>query len=238
MEGNIVQEYVPFFQHLTKESQNLLLNYGNEINVPKNTILFREGETWTNIFLIRSGQVRLSKLTLDNKQFYLHLKQKDDLVGEFCLFNEMKANLTAETITDSTLIRFEKQELESLFSYHSELASAYIKVATRNTLSTQAKFSDLLLYGKTGALYSILIRFANSYGVKTAEGIKINLKLTNKDVAHFIGTSRETVNRMLNELRRNNIIDFKKGMITIKDIQYLKNHLHCNKCSISICTIA
>lgn len=231
-------KYKPFFQHLSDESQKLLLLYGNEITVPKKKILFFEGEESNDIYLIRSGQIRLSKMTIDNRQFYLHIKQKDDIVGEFSLFNELKSNMTAETITDATLVRFNKQELEALFSQNGEIAIAFIKIFARNTQSTQAKFSDLLLYGKTGAMYSTLIRFANSYGIKTTDGIKINMKLTNKDIAHFIGTSRETVNRMLNDLRRDEIIDLKGGIITIKDMEYLKGHLHCGKCPIAICTIA
>ena len=52
-----------------------------------------------------------------------------------------------------------------------------------------------------GALYSTLIRMTNSYGVLKENGILIDLPLTNQELANFCATSRESVNRMLNELK-------------------------------------
>ena len=65
----------------------------------------------------------------------------------------------------------------------------------------QTKFRDLVLHGKKGALYSTLIRMTNSYGVLKENGILIDLPLTNQELANFCATSRESVNRMLNELK-------------------------------------
>ncbi|WP_235848985.1 MULTISPECIES: Crp/Fnr family transcriptional regulator [Bacillaceae] len=236
--GKTLAEKVTFFKQLSKDNQKSLLLHGTEIQVRAGHTLFYEGEEAKYIYLIRRGQVRLSKMTMDDKKFFLHLKQDDDIVGEFSLFNDMNVSMTADIIVDSTLVRFDIKELEALFTQNGEIAVAFIKLFARNTQATQAKFSDLLLYGKTGAFYSILIRFANSYGVNRKEGILIDMKLTNQDLAHFIGTSRETVNRMLNDLKREQIVKVQRGHIIIMDIQYLKRHLHCGKCPLEICTIS
>ncbi|MDG5789147.1 Crp/Fnr family transcriptional regulator [Evansella sp. AB-P1] len=227
-----------FLQQLTDENKNILFLHGKEIKARKGQILFYEGEEGNFIYLIRSGQVRLSKMTIENKKFYLHLKQKDNIVGEFSLFNEMKSSMTAEVVTDSKLIRFERKNLEALFTQNGDIAVAFIKLFAKNTQATQAKFSDLLLYGKTGAFYSILIRFANTYGIPHKQGILINIKLTNQELAHYIGTSRETINRLLSDLKRDSIVDVYKGNIVIKNMDYLKRHLHCGKCPLQICTIS
>ncbi|UTW70953.1 winged helix-turn-helix domain-containing protein [Anaerobacillus sp. HL2] len=90
---------------------------------------------------------------------------------------------------------------------------------------------------KSGALYSILIRFSNSYGIKYHNDILIPVKLTNQEIASFIGTSRETANRMLQDLKRDKIIAFLDGNILIKNIEYLKTYLRCGRCPVEICTI-
>ncbi|SDZ00954.1 CRP/FNR family transcriptional regulator, anaerobic regulatory protein [Evansella caseinilytica] len=227
-----------FFELLSEEHQEILLLHGTEILVRSGQVLFYEGEDAKHIFLIREGQVRLSKMTIDNKKFFLHLKQKHDIVGEFSLFNEMSLSMTAEVVTDSRLVRFDQKNLEALFTQHGDIAVSFIKLFAKNTQSTQAKFSDLLLYGKTGAFYSILIRFSNSYGVNHKDGILIDIKLTNQDLAYFIGTTRETVNRMLNDLKKDNIISVRNGYIIIHQIDFLRKHLHCEKCPLEICTIS
>ncbi|MFA9555821.1 Crp/Fnr family transcriptional regulator [Evansella sp. AB-rgal1] len=227
-----------FLNQLTKEDQHILLLHGTKITVREGSILFFEGEEAKYIYLLRQGQVRLSKMTIENKKFYLHLKQKDDIVGEFSLFNEMSLSMTAEVITEATLIRFDRKNLEALFTQNGDIAVAFIKLFAKNTQSTQAKFSDLLLYGKTGAYYSMLIRFANSYGTPHPKGVRISIKLTNQDLAYFIGTSRETINRMFNDLKKENIVEIDKGNIVIKNIEYLRKHLQCGKCPLQICTIS
>ncbi|ADU31167.1 Crp/Fnr family transcriptional regulator [Evansella cellulosilytica] len=232
-----LKEYTPFFDQLRDEDQHTLLLHGQEVFIRKGQILFYEGEEANHLYLIKSGQVRLSKMTIDQKMFFLHLKQKGDVFGEYCLFNDMSASMTSEVVQDATLIRFDKKDLEALFSQHGEIAVAFIKLFARNTQSTQAKFSDLLLYGKTGAFYSILIRFANSYGVSHPKGIRINKKLTNQDIAHFIGTSRETINRLLNDLKQDNIVYMERGYIVLTNINTLKNYVQCGKCPLEICTI-
>lgn len=226
-----------FFQQLSKENQDILLQHGIETYVKEGTTLFYEGDEAKNIYLIKSGKVRLSKMTIDHRKFFLHLKKENDIVGEFSLFNEMSVSMTAEVVENSKLVKFHRDHLEALFLQNGEIAVSFIKLFARNTQSTQAKFSDLLLYGKVGALYSILIRFSNSYGVNHHEDILIPVKLTNQDIANFIGTSRETANRMLQDLKKENIIAFLNGNILIKDINYLKNHLRCGRCPVEICTI-
>ena len=57
----------------------------------------------------------------------------------------------------------------------------------------QAKYRDLLLYGKKGAFYSTLLRLANSYGIKRDDGIYIDIALTNQELAEFAATSRENL---------------------------------------------
>lgn len=226
-----------FFNELSKENQELLLSIGLEIVARSGTYLFHEGDFPENVFLIREGKVRLSKMTADGKEFSVHLKQKDELVGEVGLFNDMSISVTAEVIEDAVLIKFERPVLEEIFRKNGEIAVAFMKWFARHTQSTQAKFRDLILCGKTGAFYSTLIRFSNSYGVKTDAGILIDVQLTNQDIANYIGTTRESINRMLNDLKKEEIISVDKGFITIKDMEFLKDYLHCGDCPVEICTI-
>lgn len=226
-----------FFNEISKDYQQLLLDNGLEMTVRKGVFLFHEGDFPEYIYLVRSGKVRLSKMTTDGKEISIHLKQKDELVGEVGLFNEMIISVTAEVIEEARLVRFDRFTLESLFRQNGEIAVAFMKWFARHTQSTQAKFRDLLLCGKKGALYSTLIRFSNSYGVKKEGGIYINVQLTNQDIANYTGTTRESVNRMLNDLKKSEVLSMDNGYFTIHNVAYLKEYLHCGDCPVEICTI-
>lgn len=226
-----------FFNEISEENQKLLLIHGLEIKVKSGTFLFYEGDYPDHVYLVRSGKVRLSKMTAEGREFSVHLKQRDELVGEVGLFNEMAISVSAEVIEEAVLVRFDRHTLEVLFRENGEIAVAFMKWFARHTQSTQAKFRDLILCGKTGAFYSTLIRFSNSYGIQSDDGILINVQLTNQDIANYIGTTRESVNRMINDLKKTNIVSMKNGHIQLHDIQFLKDYLHCGDCPVEICTI-
>ncbi|WP_231571063.1 Crp/Fnr family transcriptional regulator [Gordoniibacillus kamchatkensis] len=106
--------------------------------------------------------------------------------------------------------------------------------------TTQSKFRDLMLFGKPGALASTLIRLCNSYGVATKDGIRIDAKLTNTELADFIGATRESVNRMLSDLKKDGIIDMSGGHLVVKSLAELKSICQCPSfpaCPREICRI-
>ncbi|MBP3950823.1 Crp/Fnr family transcriptional regulator [Bacillus suaedae] len=228
---------VRFFKQLSSENQQLLLKEGTQIQEEAGTVLFTEGESPTYIYLIISGKVRISKMTSDGKEFSISLCQQDELVGEISLFNELALSITATVEEKAVLFRFEGKVLEELFKKNGELAVAFMKWNAIQTQSTQSKFRDLILCGKKGGLYSTLIRFSNSYGVQHDQGILIDVQLTNEEIATYIGTTREGVNRMMNELKKEKIIVYENHKIIIQNMKFLKDFLQCGDCPVEICTI-
>ena len=105
-------------------------------------------------------------------------------------------------------------------------------------IKNQTRMRDLVLHGKKGALFSTLIRLANTYGQTNQDGsIFINFSLTNTEIANLCATSREMINRMLNDLKKHQIITFEKSFITILDVEFLKREIECAECPLVICRI-
>lgn len=83
-----------------------------------------------------------------------------------------------------------------------------------------------------------MIRLTNTYGVKQEDGsILIDYAMTNQELANFCATSREVVNRILNDLKKKDILSLDKGMITIHDLQFLRTEVECDNCPLYICRI-
>lgn len=229
----------PFFLQLTKEDQQFLLYQGDRISIKAGTLLYQEGDTLNDLFIILSGTVRQIKSVHDDRSFVLHLKSKFQVLGEEIFFEDPAAALSVEAIKDTICIRLSKHQMEDAFHHNSRLKQAFMQVASSNLLSSQAKFSDLFMYGKTGALYSVIIRLANSQGLVDDSGnIVIEQTLTHQEVAQIIGTSRETVNRMFTELKDRRVLSATRSKIVIHDINVMKQALHCDKCPVAVCTIS
>lgn len=227
-----------FFQFIPEEFKDELNSISVDVNYPKDTLLYMDGDKAENLYFIRSGSVKISKTTLEGKELTLYICKPGEMIGELALFQpNITYTSTAEMLEDGTVGIISRVALEELLTKNSRLAVEFMKWMGIAYRRNQSKFRDLMLMGKHGALYSTLVRMTNTYGIKVKDGILIDLALTNKDLANFIGTTRESVNRMLNELRKNEVISIDNGLITVHNITFLKEFLECDGCPEDICRI-
>lgn len=206
--------------------------------VSKGDFLFQEGMVANDLFIIESGIIQISKVTPDGKELCLRICQKGDLFGELSIFSDQSQYmLNAKALIDCEVAIISKDTLECELTQNPKLSMELMKWMSDQYRRTHTKIRDLILHGKKGALYSTLIRLTNSYGIKKENGIFIDLSLTNQQLANFCGTARESVNRMLSELKRDNIISMTKGKIIVHDVEYLKNEINCERCPVDFCRI-
>ncbi|MGG5253294.1 Crp/Fnr family transcriptional regulator [Neobacillus sp. SM06] len=218
--------------------KELLRFADRKFTADRGTYLFQEGMKAEELYIILSGKVQISKITSDGRELSLRICGANDICGELTLFtDEPKFLLSAKVLETTEVAAIRKDFLETEIFQDSTLAFEFMKWMSDHFRKTQTKFRDLVLNGKRGALFSTLIRMSNSYGVKQKDGILIDLPLTNQELANFCGTSRESTNRILSELKRDQIISIKKGKISILDLQYLKDEIGCENCPAVYCSI-
>lgn len=220
------------------EIKELLHIADRRIKTEKNQYLFQEGEAANELYLVLSGKVQISKITSEGRELALRICGENDICGELTLFtNAPRYLLNARVIDEGEVAVVNKDVIEKEIFQNSALAYEFMKWMSDHFRKTQTKFRDLLLTGKKGALYSTLIRMTNSYGIQKDDGILIDLPLTNQQLGDFCGTSRESTNRYLNELKKDGIISYDKAKIKIHDLQYLKDEIGCENCPAVYCSI-
>ncbi|MDL4841929.1 Crp/Fnr family transcriptional regulator [Aquibacillus rhizosphaerae] len=224
---------------ISDELRQLLESIGTIKTIHKDTYLFREGLDANEIYLMKSGIVQIGKLTADGKELTLRICKSDDIVGELTLFcDDPKYVLSCKVLEPGQVLVINRDRLESELMYNGPLTFEFMKWVSNHMRKFQSKMRDLLLHGKKGALYSTLIRLSNSYGIKDSNGVLINIALTNTELAKFCVATRESVNRMLSELRKSGIITIdNSGKIYIHNIQFLRDEIGCENCPIEICNI-
>lgn len=223
---------------LSNRMQAILDNKQQIKHMEKGRYLFHESTPASDLYYIINGKVEVSKVVPDGRELTIRISSENDLVGETVLFSQNpKYMMNAKMMEDGTVAVISKEALEEKIASDSHLAVEMMTWLSAQNRKNQAKFRDMLLHGKKGAFYSTLIRLSNSYGTEAEDGKVINLPFTNQELANFCGTSREVVNRMLAQLRKNNVISIKKSRITILDFDYLKQEIDCENCPIEICTI-
>lgn len=208
------------------------------IKFKKGTFLFREGQQAKEMYIILSGKVQISKMNAEGKELNLRLCKENDIVGELTLFSaDPRYLFNAKVLENGEAAAIMIEELEQTLFNNSKLAYEYLKWMNDHIRRTITKFRDLVLHGKKGALFSTLIRLCNSYGIVREDGIHITVPLTNQDLANYCATARESVSRMLGELRDEGIISIDRKKIIIHDLSYLKKSIDCENCPTKYCNI-
>lgn len=209
----------------------------NEKHFKANSRLFFEGDACDNLYFIKEGVVKITKVSDNGMDLTLHYFYPGDLFGEFNPNQDKYATFSAEAVNDCTIGTISQVDLENLLSRDGQLALEFSKWLSHMQWYIQLKLRDLLFHGKNGALASIIIRAANTYGISDGDKIHIAKRFTNNELANMISATRETVNRMLTKFKKEGLIEYGHGRITILNLEELKEVCHCEECPIGICRL-
>lgn len=226
--------------YFTTEQLEKLETIMHERQTVAGTYLFWEGDELGKLYFVLSGTVKIVKSTEDGKNLILSILNEGDLVGEMRGNGSEYYGYSAEVIEDARIGVIEQADLEKLLKEHGDFAVAFIKWMSTTSMKLQTKFRDLLLYGKTGALASTLIRMSNTYGEACDDGIQMTIRVNNTELADMIGATRESVNRMLASLRGDGTISMRDGRIVIHNIDELRTICACPsfpRCPPEICRL-
>lgn len=211
---------------------------GKVISLHDGACLFREGTPARYFYIVRSGQIFIVKYGASGRVLSLRLTKKGSLIGELPIYEDTPTYIfSAIAQTAAEVYAIEFPVLQAYLEKHPHLAIALLKLIGLHMRKQHLKFRDLVLYGKKGALYSTLIRLSNSYGMETKEGVLISVPLTNQELANYSASARESLNRMLGDLKKNGVIEMRGHLILIKDLEFLKSEIHCENCGRDICNI-
>jgi len=220
------------------ELGELLKNSSRKVRLSKGAFLFQEGQEAKEMYILLAGKVQISKMNAEGKELTLRLCTHNDIVGELTLFTvDPRYLFNAKIVESGEAAAINLEDLERVLFNNSKLAYEYMKWMNDHIRKTITKFRDLVLNGKKGALYSTLIRLCNSYGVLRPEGIYIDVSLTNQELANYCGTARESVSRMLGELRDEGVISVERKKIIVHNLSFLKTEIDCENCPIEYCNI-
>lgn len=206
--------------------------------VKAGTLLFQEKEPVQHIFLLKAGSIAIGRVHMKGKEFILKILNGREMLVEYQLFQvNPYYHFSAKTLSECELVLIRKEHFEvfvrtdpdALFALTAWLSTSYLKA--------QMKCQDLIMNGKKGGLYSILIRLCNSYGIATENGILIDLRLTHQELANLTYGTREVIQRSLKELREKDVISYDQQKLTIKNLCFLREEVDCQNCSYEICGI-
>lgn len=179
----------------------------NTATYAKGQEIFRPGQGHGQVFIVRSGFVRLYKTLPDNRSINLGLLGPNTVFGQEESYDGLSSGVTAGALVDSTLSIVDAEDLAALIAESPDLAMAVVHGMNRRLTELQTLVEHLLLRDTAVRLVTALYTLAKGFGRPTADGLTaITLPLTHQALANMIGSNRVTVTRKLIELQRDGIV--------------------------------
>lgn len=188
----------------------------------KGRIIFMEGEPGEAFFYIKSGLVKIYKVSSEGKEHILHILNEGHVFAEVTLFNNTAYPATAEVLEDAQIGIIKNSDLEKLIAENPMLSLELIKYLNNRLVEAQNKVRNLALYDTFGRTAQALVKLAEEHGKKTNEGIELDLGISRQELADIVGTTRETVIRVLAVFKKEKSIELEKSNIIIKRLDKIK----------------
>jgi len=213
---------IPLFQAIPDSYLNELAAKMSELDVKKGEVLFRKGSRGTALYVVQRGAIKIVLPSKIGEEMIVAIFKEGDFLGELALLDREPRSVDAVAFTPSRLFLLERQDFFDLLKTNDEAMRVLLA-----SLSSRIRNTDSLL--EYTCFLNIPARFAkkllelwDAFGRQDEGELEISLKITQKDLAGMIGSSRESVNKELRQLRENGIISVTARAIRIVDPVRLK----------------
>jgi CRP/FNR family transcriptional regulator len=213
---------ISIFSQLKEEFLQKINDVSVMRSYSKGRIIFMEGEQGEAFYYIKSGLVKISKLSSDGREHILHILNEGHVFAEVTLFNSTSYPATAEVLEAAEIGMIKNSALEKLIVENPEISLELIKYLNKRLIEAQNKVRNLALYDTFGRTAQALVKLAEDYGRKTTSGIELDLNISRQELANIVGTTRETVIRVLAAFKKEMSIELNKSSILIKDLEKVK----------------
>jgi CRP-like cAMP-binding protein len=183
--------------------------------------IFAKGDPGNSMMAVLKGLVTISAPSSDGRQVVLTVMHEGDVFGEIALLDGRERTADATAMSDCELLVVPRRSLLPLLERRPDLCIDFLIVLCDRLRQTNEHVEDLAFLDLEARIAKVLVRLAEENGEGRSPTAPIQIKIWQHALGELVGSSRESVNKHLQELKRAGIIALEKGSITIRDIEAL-----------------
>jgi CRP-like cAMP-binding protein len=208
---------------LEGESRQALLVLGTLDRLPRRHTIAAQGEPPRSLVIIGSGRVKLTRVHGDRAVPLGH-RGPGQMVGETALGGAPLATESATVLDDVEALAFPIEALLDRLAGDAALRFAVARALVSDHRAAEQRLEGLLLQSVEARLAAFLLDAAGRWGEPHPEGVAITAPFTHAEIAHLIGSTRETVTLVLGKLRREGRVAFDHRRVILRDPAGLEQH--------------
>lgn len=203
---------IPLFSQLREAELEQIAQITHLRDFPKKSLILSGGDAGDTFYVVVSGQVKSMLIAEDGREVILSMLGPGDVIGELALFDDMPAPATAIAVKDSQLLVLRRDDLYRELMALPGVAIGLLRSLSRRLQEADYKIGGLILLDVPGRVSHLLLQLAEQN-----DGHSIPTPPTHQVMAQMVGSSRETVSRVLSDFVSHGILSASKGSIVIEN---------------------
>jgi CRP-like cAMP-binding protein len=215
---------VPLFAELSGPELDQVASVAIPRSFPKGVRVFHEGDSSDACYIVRAGDLRVTREHPDGRAIALATLGPGDFFGELAMLDGGTRSASVETLSDSQLLALPASDVRRVIAAHGDIAAKLIVAITRRLRETNERVARQSFQTVPSRVAGVLAQLIAEEAIPDGrQGVTV--RMTQADLAQLAGTSRESVSRFLATLERAGVVRVGRGRVTVIEPRRLRAYI-------------
>jgi CRP/FNR family cyclic AMP-dependent transcriptional regulator len=211
-----------FLGALEPETADALKSHGMSRRYARGTALFHEGQTAERVLVLLSGTVKLSSVSEEGREVLLALRGPGDLLGELGALDGRPRSASAIALDDVEALVMPASDFRAFLERQHSAALVIIELLATRLRDADRKRVEFAAQDSMGRVAARIVEMSERFGEERDGAMRIDLPISQEELAGWTGCSRDSVVKALQALRGLGWIDTERRRITVYDLDALR----------------
>jgi CRP-like cAMP-binding protein len=193
---------VPIFKELSTQELEPIVKIAQTRFYKHKMYVFMQDDPLDRVFFIHSGKIKIYKTDQAGKEQIISVLEPGEMFPHAGFFRKGNFPAHAEVMEDAHLVVIPIDKFEEILISYPELCIKLFKVLGEKIVDLQGRLEAQVLHNTYEQIILLLIRLCKTNGDKVGDRYRFTTQFTNRELANMIGTSRETVSRTINQVKK------------------------------------
>jgi CRP/FNR family transcriptional regulator len=194
--------HLSLFKRLSKNQRAKVVNHVIRYTLKKGDVFLNEGDDLAQFIIISRGRFRAVRNSEEGKMKVVQYLKTGDFIGQESLFDKTEIPYTLEAMEPASVCTIPAATMHSLIQSEPEIGFAILSELSAKVNTLEKELATVHLESLEVRLMNLLQQLSQDYGVEEAEGTLLHNPMSQDDMAMRLGVSRESVNRKLKQLEK------------------------------------